>query len=219
MRFDIRRPRFGGLQTALGFATILAIPASATAQPGIRLLPQIGLYSPLTELTRVTDGGETLFEAGKKSATLGIGLAVELGGMRGQLNYATASNVSIGGVGCEACDARSTLLTATVGLVLHPLPQILFFRPNAILGVGVKRYDFHPGQLVDDEDWSAVLKDQTQFAGQIGLGLEFEALGLEPQLELTAYLSRFEPGEVPEGAEDSDFQTDLYLLLSIPLGG
>jgi len=200
-------------------AAIFALPASAAAQGGLRLLPQLGLYAPMSDLTQVRDGGETLFEAGKKSSTVGLGLALELGALRGQLNYATASDIPIDGIGCESCDARSTLLTATVGLVLHPLPQVLVFRPNVLLGIGVKRYDFDPGQLSGDEDWRGVLEDQTQFAAQLGLGLELEVLGVEPQLEFSAYLSRFEPGEGPEGTEESDFQTDLFLMLAVPLGG
>ncbi|MEX1257656.1 MAG: hypothetical protein WEG36_08565 [Gemmatimonadota bacterium] len=219
MQFGARILRQAGPRVALSLVALLALPQIAAGQGGLRLLPQVGLYTPLTDLTEVTDGGENLFEAGKKSSTVGLGLALELGSLRAQVNYATASDVPISGVGCESCDARSTLLTATVGLVLHPLPRILFFRPNLLVGAGVKRYDFDPGQLTDDGDWSSVLEDQTRFAGQLGVGLEFDLLGLEPQLELSAYLSRFEPGEGPEGAEESDLQTDLFLMLAIPLGG
>jgi hypothetical protein len=219
MRIVARHARRTALFATLALSALLVAPAGARAQGGLRLLPQVGLYAPLTDLTAVTDGGENLFEAGKKSSTLGLGLGLEIGSLRAQVSYATASDVPIGGVGCETCDARSTLLTATAGFVFRPIPQILFLQPYLLLGAGVKRYDFDPGQLTDDGDWSSVLEDQTRFAGQLGAGFAFDLLGLEPQVELVAYLSQFEPGEGPEGTEESDFQTDLFLMVALPLGG
>jgi hypothetical protein len=219
MFFRTGRPSIRGLAPVLGLLAFPCFPGAILAQGGLRILPQVGLYAPLTDLTAVTDSGENLFEAGKKSSTVALGLAVEVGSLRAQMAYATASDVPIGGVGCTNCDARSTLLTATVGVVVRPLPQILFVNPYFVLGAGFKRYDFDPGDLTENGGWSSVLKDQTQFAGQIGAGIELTLLGLAPRIELSAYLSRFEPGEGPEGTEESDFQTDLFMMLAIPLGG
>lgn len=222
-RFHPRSSR--GLLFVAALLVGATLPTGVAAQGGIRLLPQVGVASPLSDVTQVRDGGASLFEAGKKSSSLALGLAVELGGatggtaLRGQVSYATSSDLPIGGLECEVCDARLSLLTATAALVLRPLPTLAFFRPYVLAGGGVKRYDFDPRSAGGEDGWSAVLRDQTRFSGQVGAGLELSLLGLNPSVELSAHLSRFEPGEAPEGSEDSDFQTDLFLLVGIPLGG
>lgn len=227
MRFHAQKPRAVSLCAGALFtlAGLLSGPTALSAQAGIRILPLVGLYAPLSELTQVRDGGASVFEAGKKSSTLALGLGLEVGGstggtsLRGHIGYATESEVPIGGLECETCGARMSLLTATVGAVLRPFPTLAILEPYLVVGGGVKRYDFDPGSLGEAESWSSVLRDQTRFSGQLGAGVDFSLLGLRPQLELSAHLSRFEPGEAPEGSEESDFQTDLFLMLAIPLGG
>jgi hypothetical protein len=173
----------------------------------------------------VREDGENPFETGKKSSILAPGLAVELGGgdrgtsLRAGVGYATASNLPVGGFECAACEARSTLMTANVAAVIRPIPRIVVLQPHFVAGAGVKRYDFDPKPIGDGESWTAVLRDQTRLTGQLGVGAELSLLCLRTRLELSAFLSRFEPGESPAGSEESDFQTDLFLTLAIPIGG
>jgi len=203
---------------------VLGQPADGHAQGGVRLLPQLGIATPLSDLGEVRNGGMSLFEAGRKSSTLALGLGLELGNfhdgtsLRGQIGYATQSDLPVGGFECQVCAARATLLTATVAAVFRPLPQIILVQPHFVVGAGVKRYDFDPRDM-EGESWTAVLRDQTRVTGQLGAGMSLSLLGFRPAIELGAFLSRFEPGEASAGSESSEFQTDLFLMVTLPLGG
>ena len=212
------------MMAVLPAALALGRPMDAHAQGGVRLLPQVGIATPLSDLGEVRNGGTSLFEAGRKSSTLALGLGLELGNfrdgtsLRGQVGYATQSNLPVGGFECQVCAARATLLTATVAAVFRPLPQIILFQPHLVVGAGVKRYDFDP-RAMEGESWRAVLRDQTRVTGQLGAGMSLSLLGFRPMIELGAFLSRFEAGEASAGSESSEFQTDLFLMVSLPLGG
>jgi len=211
---------------AVFFLSVLALgqPQDAHGQGGVRLLPQVGIATPLSDLGEVRNGGVSLFEAGKMSSTLALGLGLELGNfregtsLRGQVGYATESNLPVGGFECQVCSARATLMTATVAGVFRPVPRIVLFQPHFVVGAGVKRYDFDPREM-EGESWAAVLRDQTRFTGQLGAGVSMSLLGFRPELELGAFLSRFEPGDSGAGSESGSFQTDLFLMLALPLGG
>jgi hypothetical protein len=115
------------------------------------------------------------------------------------------------------------VLTATVAAVFRPLPRLLFVRPELILGAGGKRHDFDlPGTGPDAEDLSVLLRDQTRLSGQFGAGLEILILGRPTRWELSGFVSRFEVAEA-EGSgsarSEGDLQTDLFVTVSVPLGG
>ncbi len=193
----------------------------------VSLLPSAGLYSPLSDLLEVRDEeGMPVLEAGRKSSTLAVGLAAELGspeaswGGRIQLGYATASDVPIEGVGCEDCELRSTLLTATAGVILRPFPELLILRPHLLVGGGVKRYGFDRDDL-EAEGWDQVLRNQTQPAIHLAAGGALRLGIVTPRFEIGAMISRIDGvGEGASGLSSSDdLQTDLFLMVAIPLMG
>jgi len=219
--------RTGGAAVSASILTLLLLagPTDTEAQTGVRLIPQVGISAPLSSLGEVRNGGTSLFEAGRKSSTLALGAALEAGNFqsgtsaRVQVAYATESAVPVGGFECVNCEARVSLLAATAAATFRPVPRIVLAQPHFITGAGVKRYDFDPRDMGEGDSWSSVLRDQTRFTGQLGAGVEMSLLGFRPQLELTAYLSRFQAGESESGSESGSFQTDLFLMLSLPLGG
>ncbi|TVP55955.1 MAG: hypothetical protein EA351_09055 [Gemmatimonadales bacterium] len=199
-------------------------PSGGYAQ--VSLLPSVGVYSPLSDLLDVRDEeGMPLFEAGRKNSTLALGLAAELGspaaswGARVQLGYATASEVPVEGVGCEDCELRSTLLTATAGVILRPFPELLILRPHLLLGGGVKRYGFDRDDL-EAEGWDQVLRDQTQPTLHLAAGGALRLGIVTPRFEIGALISRIDGVGDESGLSSSDdLQTDLFLMVSIPLVG
>jgi hypothetical protein len=200
-------------------------------QTSLRLLPYIGAYAPLFEVEEMRSGGEGMVRAGRRSSTLAYGLGLELGpategtSLRIQLGYGSDAGVPYWTDDCEACSARSTILTGTVSAVLRPLPRIILVQPHLVAGAGVKRYDMEFRDL-RGEDSSVLFRDGTQPTAQLGLGVEAGILGLRTQWEISGFLSRFPSSE--EGGPGADelrlfqdrrLQTDLFLTLSIPLGG
>jgi hypothetical protein len=190
---------------ALAAAALLADPASAQ----LRLVPQVGLYAPASELPSLDDAREF----GKRESSLAYGLALELGpGLRLAVLHGSEGSIPISGVGCVDCDARSTVTSATATLVVRPLPEIAFLQPFVLLGGGVKRYDFTREDL-EDEGLRRVLTDTNDATAHLGLGVQIALGGFTALVELQDLVSNFSA----EGV-DSRFQHDLFLTLGLALG-
>ena len=212
------------LRAYLGLAGVAAgcalFPASVVAQGGVRLIPQLGLYVPLSDLGRASSGSQVL-EIGKKESTLGLGLALELAARRRlsyRLNaaYGTKSDIPVSGVGCEDCQLRSTVAALTGSLVWRPLPTLLVVQPYLQLGGGLKRYDF------DEEDaraegLEAFSSDANELTGHLGAGIELSLLGMRAIIELSDFVNGF---DLPGGAEaEGETQHDFFFVLGLSLGG
>jgi hypothetical protein len=193
---------------ALGLTAVLALALPVSAAGQVRLIPQVGLYAPTTELPSL-DGA---VDFGKRESSLAFGVAVELASLRVGVLHATEGEIPIDGVGCTDC-ARSTLTTATASLVIRPLPEIALVRPFVLLGGGVKRYGFTADDL-DDEGVEAVLSDENDLTGHLGLGAELGLGGLSVLVEVQDLVSRFDA----EGV-DARFQHDLFFTIGVALGG
>src|SRR5688572_22420689 len=146
----------------IGGAVAVFLAAAAPAAAQLRLIPQVGLYTPFAELPSPRAGADTL----KKQGSLAYGVALELGtpdkvSFRLNVLHATDSEVPYTEVGCDEDCARSTVSTATATLALRPFPNIIIVQPYLLLGGGVKRYDFTLENL-QDEGVEAILNDQNQ---------------------------------------------------------
>ncbi len=215
------RPAFGALAALAALALLL--PASAEAQ--FRVLPSVGLYAPLADLGEVRDsGGQVIVDAGRQNASLAFGLAVERGDPQGfasirvGLGYGTSAEVPVDAVGCQDCELRATLLTATAAAVLRPIPRLGPVQPFLVAGAGIKRYGFDRDDLQTD-GFLEGFRDQSRPALQLGTGVQFTLGGFRPIVELSAQLSRYEVE--PSGARSGtdDVQTDLFFTVALPFGG
>lgn len=197
--------------------------SEAHAQSSIRLLPQFGAYTPMGQLGQFRDQGDPVFKAGRRASTLAWGLALEAGparegtSIRLGVGHGTNSSIPFWS-DCDGCAARSTITTAGVAAVFRPIPRIVLFQPYFLAGAGIKRYNLE-FEGFDDDFWDEVVEDQTQPALHLGLGTEVSLLGLRTQWELGGHLSRVRTGVEGSASEDSAFQTDLFLMLSLPFGG
>jgi len=208
--------------TALALALgLLAVATPATAQGGVRLIPQVGLYVPLRDLGTVGSGGNAV-DVARKESTLGLGLSVEFAARQRvsfRVNgvYGTESGVPIGDIGCTACEARSTVTVLTGSVVARPIPNLLIIQPYLQAGAGIKRYDFDD-DAARQEGFGAFVSDQNVFTGQLGLGLELN-VGLGRLLfELSDFISGVELGS-DQLSGDSKLQHDMFLTIGFAIGG
>lgn len=197
----------------------LAVPADSSAQT--RLIPQVGLYVPMSDLGRAGSGSEAIEIAGRES-TLGFGVAVEFGALQPvsfRVNgvYGTGADVPVGGVGCQGCEARSTVAVVTGSAVLRPLPNLILARPYLQAGAGLKRYDFDEDDL-RAEGLDAFLSDRNQLTGQLGAGLEMGLMGLSLLVEVSDFISGFDLGG-DDASTEEETQHDFFLTVGIALGG
>ena len=168
-----------------------SLPDEASAQ---RIIPQLGLYVPVSDLGQI-GGVDGAIDLGKKESSRAYGLGLEWGagnsiGLRGNVVYASPSEVPLDGITCASCSSRSSMAVLTGGVVLRPF-RLFFIEPYFVGGVGFKRYDFSSTDF--DEGFDLIVHDRTertyQFAvgGDLGLGI------LHGVFEISDYVSRYQP--------------------------
>ena len=200
----------------LACAALVCALSATPAAAQIRLIPQVGLYTPFTDLPSLRAGADEV----KKEATLAFGAALELGqpdavSFRVNVLHATDSEVPVADVGCQTDCARSTVSTATATLAFRPLPNIILVRPFILAGGGVKRYDYTK-QNLQDEGLRTLLNDQNQLTGHLGLGAELNLGVLRLSGEVSDLLSRYDQGE--NTSESDELQHDLFVTVGLVIG-
>jgi hypothetical protein len=152
---------------AAAAAAVVLVPGRAEGQR-ISLTPMAGAYIPASDVYELREQAETVRV--EKEATLGLGMALELGSFRAMLAYATGATVNGRGVDQDAGElGDGSVLVATGSIVLRPIPRILLLRPYLLAGGGLKwaSYSFDGaggGPSLDAE--------QTDPAAHIGLGTD-----------------------------------------------
>ena len=200
-----------GLLTALLLGLFL-LPGAGAAQ--FRIIPQVGLYASVSDLGTV-DSSDGIRTVGEQETSLAYGLTLEFASdnllaLRLTGLYGSDSEVPVGGIGCSgsACDLRSTLLGLSASAVLRPIGTGSPFRPYILAGGGMKRYDF---EFFSDTQIKDAFGDESQAAGVLGVGFDWNLEILRGNLEVVDYIS----GSV---LEDGDRQHDFFLTVGLILG-
>ena len=197
-------------------ASLLLVGAQPAAAQ-LRLIPSVGLYSPFGELPSPGAGVDDL----KKDGSFAFGAALELGtpdkvSFRINAMHATDSEIPYTEVGCDEDCARSTVSAATATLALRPLPVIVVAQPYLLLGGGVKRYDFTREDL-ENEGVNAILNDQNQLTGHLGLGVELNLGMVRLVGEVSDLVSQFDVED--DLFESDDLQHDVFFTVGLVIGG
>ena len=191
---------------------LLLFPALGQAQ--IRLIPQVGLYASVSDLGTV-DTPEGVKDVGKQGTSLAYGLSLDLSsarilGFRITGLYGSKSEIPVDGIGCTAgaCDLRSTMLGLSAGVVVRAFPAGWPFRPYFLVEAGAKHYNF---DFDSDSPLKDAFGDETQAAGVLGAGFDWNLGILRGNLELADYIS----GSFLDGGKK---QHDFFLTVGLVLG-
>jgi hypothetical protein len=216
----IRRTR-SLLVPAASLATMALVATPLAAQSSLRLVPQVGVYVPMSDLGRV-DSADGAVDIAKMESTLGFGLALEvlprssvsfrLGGA-----FGTDSDVPVSGIGCTACKARGTVLTVTGAAVLRPVPASIPLRPYLLAGAGLKSYNFRYDASLGNHA-EAFVNDQTHATIQLGAGIELNLGLLRLLLEASDYTSGFRLGD-DSATGEAKRQHDIFITVGVAAGG
>jgi len=162
---------------------VLAFSAGGAAGQQVTITPQLGVYIPASSFYELRDQASTVRV--DKDGTLGLGLAVEAGWLRGSIAYATGATLNEHGVSNRQDIGKGSVLAAAADLVLRPLPRVLV-QPYLLGGVGVKNMKYTPDESATD----LFPKDETKLAGHIGLGADLMLGPIGVAAEITDFISR-----------------------------
>lgn len=179
----------------IGLATLATLFLSAGPLDGQRIVPSVGLYVPVSDLGSI-EGVDGAVDLGKKESTRAYGVGLEWGAggtisLRGNVAYATDSNVPISGIGCTTCASRSTMLALTGGVVLRPF-RLLFIEPYVIAGTGLKRYDFSSSDF--ENGFDVIVEDRTERTYLLGVGGELNLGPISGIVEVSDYFNKYDSG-------------------------
>lgn len=191
------------LATALG-----ASSAAAQSRAGkLKLTPVVGWYFPVLDLGVTAEDGELLPVSLGSSPALGIrverGLAPSWLGVRGALTLVpdldlrgrrSAGERSCGSNCVEFLDRNDRLTGSTILLAsldaLARAPRLLGTEPYALLGVGLKHYDFDQDAL--QPALAPTFSDNpTRGTIHVGFGAEVPAERWNLNVEVGDYESRY----------------------------
>ena len=167
--------------------------------------PKLGFFAPLADLS------ETDSVTSKLKTGLALGLALEFDfraspfSVRANADIAVNSDVESGGTGSGL---KADQLNLVGDLVIRPFSRNYIVQPFVLGGAGIKRYTF------SDDDFDISTSEQS-FTWHAGAGIILDFGGAKLSLELSDYISSYEPA----GAAESKAQHDIFgmLGLRIPL--
>jgi opacity protein-like surface antigen len=181
-----------------GLFVLLATPAAAQ----IYITPAAGVFIPASDLEDLEGQAEATRLS--RSGTLGLGVNLELGWLRGSVAYATGATISDEGVTGEDEIGDGSVLAVAADLIVRPLPRLLV-QPYLLGGVGLKRQDFSYND--DGVGTNPLPSDKTDFALHAGLGADVMLGRIGIMAEVTDYITR---------NEDSTFgQHDAFAMVGL----
>ena len=174
-------------------AAALLIGGGEAAAQGISITPSVGAYIPASDLYDLRDELNEGIVRADKDAALGLGLAVELGWLRGSLAYVSGAEVSREGVSGTEKIGEGPLLLGAADLVVRPIPRLLVVQPYLLGGFGFKNASY------DSDNPTAILpEDKNSTALHIGVGADLVLGSIGIVAEVTDFISRDEDDDWSE---------------------
>jgi hypothetical protein len=170
---------------ALVGAALFGAADDAAAQ--IHITPAVGAFIPASDLRDLRDQAEqTRLD---RSGTLGLGLNIDFGWLRGSMAYATGATISDDGVSGEGDIGDGSVLAVAADLVVRPLPRVLV-QPYLLGGIGLKRQDFSFES--DGLGENPLPSDRTDFAWHVGVGADVMLGRIGVMAEITDFITKTE---------------------------
>lgn len=167
-------------------AGALMLPETMHAQ-GITITPQIGVYVPGDDVESLRQGADSV--SINKEGTLGLGLNIDFGFLRGSVAYASAAKLNRRGVTGENEIGEGKLLAVAGDVVLRPIPRLLILQPYLIAGAGLRRADY---DYDSDGLTNAFPENDSDFALHAGVGADIMLGSLGISAEITDFISKNE---------------------------
>lgn len=170
------------MRWAATFGLVLAMVPGSVAAQGIHVTPAFGVFIPASDLEGIREGAQAAEVS--REGTLGIGLNIESGWLRGSLAYASGATLSEAGTNGDIGDGSVLAIAADV--VIRPLPRLLV-QPYLLGGAGFKNQSFSYDR---DGIGDALPEDQRDLTLHVGIGADvmFGRIGI--MAEISDYISQ-----------------------------
>lgn len=180
----------------------VAVTQQAQAQGRISVTPLIGAYIAGEDVQDLRTGGEQITI--EKEATLGLGLNVEMGWLRGSVAYASGATINETG-DTEGEIGEGNVLAVAGDIVIRPLPRLVVVQPYLLGGVGLKRTDYN----FDEEGVADAFDDDSDLTLHVGVGADIMLGGIGIVAEVTDFISK---------RDDDEFSRhDAFAMLGVKL--
>lgn len=176
-------PRSAHARALLVPLLALFTPAAPAAAQSLAVTPVVGAYVPVGDFAELGDQLRD-FE-GERERALALGVNVEVGPMRGTVRWVRDALVSRDGLDHGFDNAN--LLTASLDLVVRPLPRLLGVQPYLLGGIGLKRQDY---QLDGDPTGDPFPSSESEETLHVGIGADFVMGGLGLVVEVDDSITR-----------------------------
>lgn len=193
------------MKWAASLSLLFVLLPGIVAAQGFHVTPAFGVFIPASDLDGIRDGAEATGIS--REGTLGIGLNVESGWLRGSIAYASGATLSEDGTQGDIGDG--SVLAIAADIVVRPLPRLLV-QPYLLGGAGFKNQSF---SYDDDGIGNALPEDQRDLTLHAGVGADvmFGRIGI--MAEVSDYIS--------QNSNDEWGQHDAFAMvgLRLKLGG
>jgi hypothetical protein len=170
---------------ALAIAPVLTLSMAHPihAQGRIAVTPMVGAYIAGEDVQDLRTSGEQITI--EKEATLGLGLAVEFGWLRGSVAYASGATINETGE-TEGEIGEGNVLAIAGDVVIRPLPRLIVVQPYLLGGLGLKRTDYN----FDDEGVTDAFDDDSDLTLHLGVGADIMLGGIGIVAEVSDFISQ-----------------------------
>lgn len=167
--------------------TVIALAAlnATSVEAQIHITPSLGAYIPASDLKDLrSQADQTRLN---REGTLGLGLNLEMGFLRGSIAYASGAKITDEGVENRGELGDGSVLAVAADLVLRPLPRLLV-QPYLLGGVGFKRFDYSYND--DGIGTNPLPEDKRELALHAGVGADLMFGPIGVMAEVTDFISK-----------------------------
>lgn len=171
---------------AVAGALLATAPGAGNAQ--LHVTPAFGAFIPGSDIRALRDEADRRRLA--REGTLGLGLNVDAGWLRGSVAYASGATLNERGVQDRDDVGDGSVLAVAADVVVRPLPRVLV-QPYLLGGIGLKRQDY---SFDDDGVGNPFPRDRSDVALHVGVGADLMLGGIGVMAEITDFITRREGG-------------------------
>lgn len=201
------------LKALAGATAILALTGGGAAAQGVTISPLVGVYSQANSIDQLRSNANTM--SIKRESALALGGNIEIGFLRGSLNYVSGATVKQSGTSSIPTTSgdlgTGRILMGAADLVLRPIPRIVVLQPYGVAGIGFKKFDYDTNQNLSSAFGSVKSSSTAAFHAGVGADLMFGGIGIVA--EVTDYISQ---GEADTSGH-KNLQHDAYGMIGLRL--